>query len=163
MKLDERSIKLSRAIKAQSLLVIFFFIVAIGGVGRCEAQTSEQSRVDDKGTPLRATELTTPHFTPIPITYSATAALPVKQNVDKKLWRIVIIGAGSFPFTLFYTNFIFDSVRFATHSFDVQYAPWPFKTQYSAAVSTGETFLRLGVSAGIGVIIGIIDQVVQRR
>lgn len=163
MKLDERSIKLSRAIKAQSLLAIFFFIVVIGGTGRCEAQISEQARIDDKGTPPRGTELTTPSFTPIPITYVATETLPAKQNVDKKLWRIAVIGAGSFPFTLFYTNFIFDSVRFATHSFDVQYAPWPFKTQYSAPVSTGETFLRLGVSAGIGVIIGVIDQIVQRR
>ena len=163
MNLDRSIIKLSWASKVPCFLVLFSFIAVFGGVGRSEAQTKEESSRYDEGSALRATELNASSSTPIPITYLATAPLPAKQSIDKKLWRIAVIGAGSFPFTLFYTNFIFDSVRFATHSFDVQYAPWPFKTQYSAAVPTGETFLRLGVSAGMGLIIGIIDQVVQRR
>lgn len=163
MKQDENTAKLSWASGVPRLLALFTLIVVVGGAGRCAAQAKDEANLNNIGTTLRATELTSSSYTPIPITYSAAAILPAKQSVDKKLWRIAVIGAGSFPFTLFYTNFIFDSVRFATHSFDVQYAPWPFKTQYSAAVSTGETFLRIGVSAGIGIIIGIIDQVVQRR
>jgi len=163
MKYGRRGNKASWAVSVRGLLALLFFVSVFGGLGRCEAQTNKQTPSDGSEIDVRMAELEGASFTPIPITYSATATLPPKNSIDKKLWRIAVIGVGSFPFTLFYTNFIFDSVRFAAHSFDVQYAPWPFKTQYSAAVSTSETFLRLGVSAGMGVIIGIIDAVIQRR
>ncbi|MFA5852619.1 MAG: hypothetical protein WC820_07960 [Spirochaetales bacterium] len=155
--------KASVAVRVCDILTLLFFVLLFGGFGRCEAQANSQAPKDGSISSLQTAELAAASYTPIPITYSASSAVAPKNAAGKKLWRIAIIGAGSLPFTLFYTNFIFDSVRFATHSFDVQYAPWPFKTQYSAAVSTGETFLRLGVSAGVGVIIGIIDAVIQRR
>lgn len=115
---------------------------------------SDAAKIQAGGVPLAAT--------PIPITYFASTTEKKKNETGAKLWRIAVIGTGSIPFTLFYTNFVFDSIRFAANGFDTQYAPWPFKNQYSAAVSTGETFLRLGVSVGIGAVIGILDTLIQR-
>lgn len=105
-----------------------------------------------------------PAATPIPITY-AFGMEPVKtraKDVGGMAWRALVTGAGTFPFAYFYTNFIFDGMRFIENGFDAQYAPWPFKTQYSAEVSVSETFVRLGVSMGISAVVGILDALVQR-
>lgn len=105
-----------------------------------------------------------PAATPIPKTY-ASGTEPAKakaKDAGKMAWRALVTGAGTFPFAYFYTNFIFDGVRFIENGFDVQYAPWPFKTQYSAEVSVSETFVRLGVSMGISAVVGILDALVQR-
>jgi hypothetical protein len=94
---------------------------------------------------------------PIPLTYDPSAAKKTAAARKPGLGRTVVIAFGSLPFTVFYTDFIFDSVRFATNGFDLQYAPWPLKNAYSAAVSSSERFLRLGVSLGLSAAIGIID------
>ncbi|MCE1195690.1 hypothetical protein LWX53_04270 [bacterium] len=103
-----------------------------------------------------------PAATPIPITYAAGTEPAKAKDAGKKAWRAIVTGAGAFPFAYFYTNLVFDSVRFVSNGFNVQYAPWPFKTQYSAEVSVSETFIRLGVSAGLSAVVGILDAVVQR-
>jgi hypothetical protein len=94
---------------------------------------------------------------PIPLTYDPSAAKKTVAAKKPSLGRAVVIAFGSLPFTAFYTDFVFDSVRFATNGFDLQYAPWPLKNSYSAAVSTSERFIRLGVSLGLSAAIGIID------
>lgn len=105
-----------------------------------------------------------PIATPIPKTYSAGTepAGATRKDVGKKAWRALVTGAGAFPFAYFYTNFVFDGLRFVENGFDVQYAPWPFKTQYSAEVSVSETFVRLGVSIGLSAVIGVLDALVRR-
>ena len=110
------------------------------------------------------TASTAPAATPIPITYAAGTEPAEKKakDVGQMAWRALVTGAGTFPFAYFYTNFIFDGVRFVESGFDAQYAPWPFKTQYSAEVSVSETFVRLGVSMGISAVVGILDALVQR-
>lgn len=111
-----------------------------------------------------AAAVAAPAATPIPITYAAGTE-PAKANAKdtgKKAWRALVTGAGAFPFAYFYTNFVFDGIRFVSNGFNVQYAPWPFKTQYSAEVSVSETFIRLGVSAGLSAVVGILDALVQR-
>lgn len=100
---------------------------------------------------------------PIPQTFFPPAVSKEKRKTDAVLGRIAITGLGSLPFTLFYTNFIFDTARFVGNGFDTQYAPWPFKTQYSAAVTSEETFLRLGVSLGVSAVIGILDVLIPRK
>ena len=107
---------------------------------------------------------TSPAATPIPKTYSAGTA-PAKakdKDVGKRAWRALVTGAGAFPFAYFYTNFVFDGARFVKNGFDAQYAPWPFKTQYSAEVSVEETFIRLGVSIGASAVVGILDALIRR-
>ncbi|MCX7025895.1 MAG: hypothetical protein NT061_00070 [Spirochaetes bacterium] len=76
------------------------------------------------------------------------------------LGRVAIIALGSLPFTVFYTDFVFDSVHYVVNGFDLQYAPWPFKNQYSADVGTTERFIRLGVSLGVSLVIGLLDLII---
>lgn len=94
--------------------------------------------------------------TPIPLTYdpkTVTSQAPQRRTLS----HAVIVGVGSLPFSVFYVDFVFDFVRFAANGFDVSYAPWPFKNQYSASVETDERFLRLGVSVGVSAVVGLLD------
>ncbi len=75
----------------------------------------------------------------------------------QKAGSALIIAAGAFPFAVFYTDFAFDAYRFVDMGFDIQYAPWPFKNQYSAAVSAGERFLRFGAALGLSVAVGLLS------
>jgi len=100
---------------------------------------------------------------PIPKTYERTEPAKAESQTGAALWRATVIAAGAFPFAYFYSNFIFDSVRFAGSGFDTQYAPWPMKTQFSAEVSTGETFARLGVSLGLCAVVGILDALIPGK
>lgn len=129
-------------------LALAFFIAPIRGGIRASAQET--------------TESVAPPTTPIPITYTPGNETIKATDSGKKAWRALVTGAGAFPFVYFYTNFIFDGVRFVTNDFDAQYAPWPFKTQYSAEVSVSETFIRLGVSVGVSAIVGILDALIPR-
>ena len=160
--------KTARESKARPMRVFLVLALLIFGIAGSEPQANgndtaeaDKSAIAAQSSALIATTATT--ATPIPITYFASKTETPKSEAGNKLWRVAIISAGSFPFALFYANFIFDSVRFAANNFDVQYAPWPFKNQYSAAVSTEETFFRLGVSIGISAIIGMLDVVIPRR
>lgn len=74
-----------------------------------------------------------------------------------RLGRLATISVGSFPFTYFYANFLFDLVRFAVNDYDAAYAPWPFKSQNSAAVESAETFQRLGAAVGASLAVGLMD------
>jgi hypothetical protein len=44
------------------------------------------------------------------------------------LRRSEIVAFGVLPFTIFFTSFAVDSYRFADHSWDFRYAPWPLKS-----------------------------------
>ncbi|MDR1047817.1 MAG: hypothetical protein LBL64_08575 [Treponema sp.] len=51
---------------------------------------------------------------------------------DMPLWakdvrRAEIVAFGSFPFTMFATQFFMDLYRFSDHGWDTRYAPWPAK------------------------------------
>ena len=102
------------------VIIFLFFGITNGGGQETGAVQPAQSQL--------------PVSTPIPKTYTGSPSAKTEKKPGEKLWRIAIIGAGTFPIALFYTNFIFDSVRFAANGFDAQYAPWPFKNQYSATV-----------------------------
>jgi hypothetical protein len=99
---------------------------------------------------------------PIPWSYDPSTAKKATKTKRPDLGRVAIIALGSLPFTAFYTDFAFDSVRFAANGFDLQYAPWPFKNQYSAEVSNSERFIRLGVALGASAVIGLLDLVFAR-
>ena len=129
------------------LLAAFFF----GGICQCFGQN------------VALPESETAISSPIPITYIPPPVPAGKQKNAAVLGRLAITGFGAIPFALFYTNFVFDAVRFVGNGFDVQYAPWPFKTQYSAEVTAGETFLRLGVAFGLGAAIGVLDAIIPRK
>jgi hypothetical protein len=147
------------------VFAILFILISLWAVGSgCDAQESDPG---DSPAPSTLSEgeiqPSVPDATPIPKTYDPAAPAKADKGFGTKLWRAAVTGIGSFPFTFFYTNFIFDSVRFVDNGFDVLYAPWPFKNQYSAEVGTDETFLRLGVSFGLSAVIGLLDAFVPRK
>jgi hypothetical protein len=80
-----------------------------------------------------------------------------EKNLEKPLNTTLIVAAGALPFAIFYTDFAFDVYRFINKGFDVQYAPWPLKNQYSASLSTGEKFIRVGVAIGVAATIGLLS------
>lgn len=45
----------------------------------------------------------------------------------KDIRRAEIVAFGSFPFTMFATQFFMDLYRFSDHDWDTRYAPWPAK------------------------------------
>ncbi len=137
--------------RAGALLLVILMICGLAAVKLGAQETEPTGRQD------------TLAATPIPKTLPPSDAVKTKAVFSAKLKRMAITGAGAFPFALFYTNFIFDSLRFAGNDFQSQYAPWPFKNQFSAAVDTNEKFLRLGISIGASAVVGILDALIQRR
>jgi hypothetical protein len=91
---------------------------------------------------------------PIPLSYQADEE---KKEIKKEssLRRGLIIAAGSFPFSYFYTNLAFDLVRYAANGFDSLYAPWPFRSLGTVSIDSKETFIRIGVGAGLSLAIGL--------
>ncbi|HWP68462.1 MAG TPA: hypothetical protein VN437_04100, partial [Rectinemataceae bacterium] len=134
-----------------ALSTILLFVFVFAGLVPCFGQDAAEATAEPTVS------------SPIPQTFFPPAVPKEKRKTGAVLGRIAIIGLGSLPFTLFYTNFIFDTARFVGNGFDTQYAPWPFKTQYSAAVTSEETFLRLGISLGVSAVIGILDVVIPRK
>ncbi len=151
------------------IVILLTLCSALAVGGRCEAQEDNQDSsspsISSEQSALTSTPSAIPAIsaTPIPKTYSAEKSIRAESAVITKFRRIAITGMGTFPIALFYTNFIFDSARFASSGFDVQYAPWPFKSQYSAEVTSSETFIRLGVSLGLSAVVGILDAFIQRK
>jgi len=155
---SESSSRRTRAYRfAVSAILMASFI--FGSIGLCFGQDLSGTETVQGMETVPGTSASTS----IPKTYSPPSVPPVKKKTATVFGRLAIIGLGSLPFTLFYTNFIFDASRFVGNGFDVQYAPWPFKTQYSAQVSTGETFTRLGISLGISAAIGILDALITLK
>jgi hypothetical protein len=97
----------------------------------------------------------------IPKTLALGSSSSVKAKSETAWKRIAIISVGSLPFTIFYCDFVFDSVNYVSNGFDSAFAPWPFKSQYSSTVSIGERFTRLGVSAALSLCIGIIGTLIK--
>ncbi|PKL06006.1 MAG: hypothetical protein CVV53_06525 [Spirochaetae bacterium HGW-Spirochaetae-9] len=137
--------------RAGALLLVIIMMCGVAAVKLGAQET----------TPTGQQEIQT--ATPIPRTLPPADAAKTKAGFPAKLKRMTITGAGAFPFALFYTNFIFDSLRFTGNGFQSEYAPWPFKNQFSATVDTSEKFLRLGVSIGASAVVGILDALIQRR
>ncbi len=100
------------------------------------------------------------YSSPIPLSYQDEG---LKKGAEKEplLRRSLIIAAGSFPFSYFYTNLAFDFVRYAVNGFDSLYAPWPFRSVGSVSIDTEETFMRLGVGVGLSLAIGIADILIR--
>ena len=75
----------------------------------------------------------------------------------KDLRRAEIVAFGSFPFSFFLTSFTIDTVRLFGNSFDMRYAPWPFKAAGAVNMTRQEQSLTIGIAAGISVLIALID------
>jgi hypothetical protein len=75
----------------------------------------------------------------------------------KDLRRAEIVAFGSFPFTIFFATFAMDTYRYASHSRDRQYAPWPFKPAGAVNMSRDELVLTMSIAAAGSVAISLAD------
>ncbi|MDR2150743.1 MAG: hypothetical protein LBO67_08055 [Spirochaetaceae bacterium] len=81
----------------------------------------------------------------------------------KDLRRGEIVAFGSFPFTMFASIFIMDSVRFLSHNVDTRYAPWPFKPAGAVAMTDVEKGVTVSVAVAASVIIAVVDHLIVRH
>jgi hypothetical protein len=122
-------------------------LLALAAAGAIHAQDADQGPVQGGAAP------------PSQALPQASQALEPTAPVDgENPWaRLGIVTVGSFPIMLFYTDFSFDLGAFALHGFDSTYAPWPFKSEYSATLTQAEKGTRIGVAIGASVAVGLID------
>lgn len=146
---------------------LLFALILVLGCFPASAQEASQAGLQSEsivGQSASAAGEAARPITIIPTTYSAQETHKGSQKTGKASFgRFAIVSVGAFPFALFYTNFVFDTAKFLINDFDVQYAPWPFKSQYSAATPTQEMFLRLGVSVGLSAAVGLFDVLLPHR
>lgn len=91
-------------------------------------------------------------------------ALPsgLKAAIENPISRFEIVTLGSYPIMLFYTDFIFDLTRYFQNGFNSNYAPWPFKSEYSATLTDTDRLVRLGVTLGASAVVGGIDALIHQ-
>ncbi|HAP54465.1 MAG: hypothetical protein LWX23_02530 [Spirochaetia bacterium] len=133
-----------RALSLPLCCLIAGLVFGLAAPPRCAAQAADAD--SDTGC----------FSSPIPLSYQGEADKKTTRK-EPALQRGLIIAAGSFPFSYFYMNLAFDLVRYAVNSFDSLYAPWPFRSAGSAAISDEETFVRIGASVGLSLAIGLAD------
>ncbi|MGA2547698.1 MAG: hypothetical protein ABSF43_14190 [Rectinemataceae bacterium] len=83
--------------------------------------------------------------------------LAISEKPENPYSRFEIVSLGSFPIMLFYTGFVFDLGRYAANNFDSSYAPWPFQSAYSVALSDSDRLTRIGAALGASMVVGAID------
>jgi hypothetical protein len=90
---------------------------------------------------------------------------PIPQpSIDREnaLARFGIVTLGSFPLMLLYSDLSFDIGRYFANGCAPEYAPWPFKSEYSAEVSEEEKLLRIGAAACASIAVGTIDFLIRQ-
>jgi hypothetical protein len=84
-----------------------------------------------------------------------------QEKPENTFLRFEIVSLGSYPITLFYTDFAFDLQRFFANGRDPAYAPWPFKGTFSASLDDSQRLTRLGVALGVSFAVGTIDAIIH--
>jgi hypothetical protein len=80
----------------------------------------------------------------------------------KAAWRAEAVFIGSFPFTLFATLEIYDTVRYASNNFSPSYAPWPFGSGTAVSYSGEETLWLVASAISLSMVISGIDFLLGR-
>jgi hypothetical protein len=91
----------------------------------------------------------------------ALPQLDQEKKAENPFLRFEIVSLGSYPFTLFYTDFGFDLQRWFANGYDSAYAPWPFKGTYSAPLDDSQRLTRLGVALGVSFVVGAVDAIIH--
>jgi hypothetical protein len=91
----------------------------------------------------------------------ALPRLDPEQKAENPFLRFEIVSLGSYPITLFYTDFGFDLQRWVAKGYDSAYAPWPFKSTFSATLTDSERLTRLGVALGVSFAVGAVDAIIH--
>jgi hypothetical protein len=155
--------------------IVFLAIVFIGGAAFSFAQDVQEVLPENQTTPTQEiipqTENITGAFpqaeggqTEAAQAKPPTVTLPsfsYKTTKESIAGRALILSIGVFPFSYFYTGIVLDVMRFVSNNFDAAYAPWPFKSQNSVALTNSEMWLKLGISAGLSIGFGILSAIIK--
>ncbi len=87
----------------------------------------------------------------------------------RDMWRAEAVFVGSFPFTLFASLELYDTVRYASNGFSPSYAPWPLGStanSYSGEETLWIVFSAISLSmviSGIDYLLGRVNEQSSRR
>ncbi|HOT61827.1 MAG TPA: hypothetical protein PLU93_03105 [Treponemataceae bacterium] len=92
--------------------------------------------------------------TPLPVPYGPDEF----ATWQKDLRRAEVIALGSLPFVTFMASIYYDVYRYASHGYQDEYLPWPFKkADIAIDLTEDEQKKILLVSAGISIGVAITD------
>ena len=77
---------------------------------------------------------------------------------DLRRWEIITFG--SFPFSMFFTTFGVDMIRWYNNRWDTRYAPWPIKSAGAIAMERREVEVTIAIAAGASIGAAIIDLII---
>jgi hypothetical protein len=80
----------------------------------------------------------------------------------KEAWRAAAIFVGSYPFSLFFTLEVYDTVRYVSNNFGPGYAPWPFGSGTAVSYTGEETLWLVASSISLSMVISGIDFLLGR-
>jgi hypothetical protein len=84
------------------------------------------------------------------------------QTWMKESWRAGAVLVGSFPFTLFATLEIYDTVRYMSNNFNPSFAPWPLGSSLAVSYSGQETLWIALSAVSLSTVIAGIDFLLGR-
>jgi hypothetical protein len=79
---------------------------------------------------------------------------------DLRRWNIISFGV--FPFSMFFTRFVTDIIRWNNHN-DFSYAPWPVNFAGSVEMTNSEIGRTLLIAAGVSATIALVDIIIIRN
>jgi hypothetical protein len=80
----------------------------------------------------------------------------------KDLRRAEIVAFGSLPLTIFWTSFVMDLYRTASHGWDSRYAPWPFKGAGAVGMTNQEISMMFTIAISSSLVIAVVDHFILR-
>jgi hypothetical protein len=78
------------------------------------------------------------------------------------VWRAEVVAVGSFPFTLFATLEVYDTVRYVSNGLNPAYAPWPLGSGSAVSYSPAETGWLAVSAVSLSAVIAAIDFLIGR-
>ncbi len=156
---------------AKPLFLVFLLVLGLGIASIVSAQetnlttaTSDQFSLNSDQSAQSDQNTEPPGTTETGTQKPAEVALPsfsYKDTKETTLGRSLVLSIGFFPFTYFYTGFVMDISRFVAHNFSTSYAPWPFKTQYSVALTDSEIWTKFGIATVTSLLFGFLGTIIK--
>jgi hypothetical protein len=84
------------------------------------------------------------------------------QSWQKDAYRAEAIMVGSFPFTLFATLEVYDTVRYVSNGLNPSYAPWPLGSGTAVSYSSNETLWLVASAVSLSMVLSGIDFLIGR-
>jgi hypothetical protein len=98
---------------------------------------------------------------PVP-TVAAEPQKPEFPQWVRDLRRAEIVAFGAFPFAMFFSIMGMDLYRSATHNWDSQYYPWPFKPPGAIGMDTDQRLMTLGIASAGALVFALADHLIVR-